>query len=81
MGEAAFVGLSGLAAGGLVGAGMGVLLVHILQPLFILAPVTTIPFGQAALLAGLVVGATVGSTLAALTILRRLSPSEVLREQ
>lgn len=81
LGEAAFVGLSGLAAGALVGAGTGALLVHILQPLFILAPVTTVPFGQAALLAGLVVGATVASTLAAMTILRRLSPSEVLREQ
>ena len=81
LGEAAFVGLSGLAAGTLVGAGMGVLLVNILQPLFILPPVTTIPSGQAALIAGLVIGATVTSTLAALTILRRLSPSEVLREQ
>ncbi len=81
LGEAAFVGLSGLAAGGLVGAGMGALLVHILQPLFILPPVTTVPLAQAALLAGLVIGATLASTLAALTILRRLSPSEVLREQ
>lgn len=81
LGEAAFVALSGLAAGTVVGAGMGALLVHVLQPLFILAPVTTIALGQGALLAGLVIGATVASTLAALTILRRLSPSEVLREQ
>lgn len=81
LGEAAFVGLSGLAAGGLVGAGMGALLVRILQPLFILAPVTTTPLRQGALIAGLLVAATLASTLAALTILRRLSPSEVLREQ
>jgi len=80
-GEAAFVGLSGLVAGILVGGGMGLLLVHILEPLFILPPVTRIPLRDAVLLAGLVVAATVASTLAALTILRRLSPSEVLREQ
>lgn len=81
LGEAAFVGLSGLAAGLLVGGAMGLLLVHVLQPLFILPPVPAIPFGEAALLAGMVIVATVASTLAALTILRRLSPSEVLREQ
>ncbi len=81
LGEAGFVGLSGLAAGILVGGGMGLLLVHILQPLFILPPATTVPVKDAALLVGLLIAATVASTLAALTILRRLSPSEVLREQ
>ncbi len=60
---------------------MGLLLVHILQPLFIFPPATTIPLGDAALLAGIVGLATAASTLLALTILRRLSPSEVLREQ
>ncbi|MEO7197066.1 MAG: FtsX-like permease family protein [Solirubrobacterales bacterium] len=80
-GEAAFVGISGLVAGLLVGSAMGLLLVHILQPLFILPPITTPPLGAAALLAALVLAATAASTLAALTILRRLSPSEVLREQ
>jgi len=43
--------------------------------------VAAAPLGAAALLAGLVITATLLSTLAALTILRRLSPSEVLREQ
>ncbi|MGH2945114.1 MAG: FtsX-like permease family protein [Solirubrobacteraceae bacterium] len=81
LGEAAFVALSGLIAGVLVGGGMGLLLVHILQPLFVLPPVPSMPVGDAALLAALVVAATVASTLAALTILQRLSPSEVLREQ
>jgi putative ABC transport system permease protein len=81
LGEAAFVGLSGLVAGTLVGTGIGLLLVHVLEPLFILPPVGTAPWRDGALLAGLVVAATVASTLAALTILRRLSPSEVLREQ
>lgn len=81
LGEAAFVSLSGLAAGIAVGAGMGILLVRVLYPLFILPPVTALPVADAALLVGLAIAATVASTLAALTILRRLSPSEVLREQ
>jgi ABC-type antimicrobial peptide transport system permease subunit len=81
LGEAAFVAVSGLIGGVLVGGGMGLLLVHILQPLFILAPVPSIPVRDAAVIAALVVAATVASTLAALTIVRRLSPSEVLREQ
>lgn len=59
LGEAAFVGISGLAAGLAVGLALGALLVHVLQPLFILAPVTAIPFGGAALLGGLVIAATV----------------------
>ena len=81
LGEAGFVALGGLVAGVVVGGAMGLLLVHILQPLFILPPATTIPLRGVALLVGLVIAATAGSTLAALTILRRLSPSEVLREQ
>lgn len=81
LGEAGFVALGGLVAGVVVGGAMGLLLVHILQPLFILPPQTTIPLRDVALLAGLVIAATAASTLAALTILRRLSPSEVLREQ
>ncbi len=81
LGEAAFVGISGLVAGAIVGGLMGLLLVHILQPLFILPPIATPPIAASALLAGLVLGATAASTLAALAILRRLSPSEILREQ
>ena len=81
LGEAAFVGVSGLIAGAVVGLGLGLLLVHVLQPLFILPPIAAIPIGAAALLAGLLAVATLASTAAALMILRRLSPSEVLREQ
>lgn len=80
-GEASFVAISGLIAGLIVGGMTGFLLVHILQPLFILAPGTTIPRRDAALLTGTVIVASAVSTLVALTILRRLSPSEVLREE
>ena len=49
LGEAAFVGVSGLIAGAVVGLGLGLLLVHVLQPLFILPPIAAIPIGAAAL--------------------------------
>lgn len=80
-GEAAFVGASGLLVGLVVGLGLGLLLVDILTPLFILPPVASIPVGDIVLLTGLVMTATLVSTIAALSILRRLSPSEVLRKQ
>ena len=80
LGEAAFVAVSGLLGGLLAGTGLGVLLVKVLQPLFILAPRTTIAVGDGALLAGLVLVATLISVAAALTILRALRPSEILRE-
>ena len=81
VGEASFVALSGTLAGAVVGTALGLLLVSVLGPLFILPATTAIPYADAALLTGLVVVATLASTSVALSILRRLSPSEVLREQ
>ncbi|HSJ46274.1 MAG TPA: FtsX-like permease family protein [Euzebyales bacterium] len=81
LGEAGFVAASGLLAGAAVGAALGVLLVSILKPLFILEPAPTLPFADAVLLATLLATATLVSAVAALVVLRRLSPSEVLREQ
>ncbi len=80
LGEAALTAVCGLAAGLLVGAGMAYLLVHVLQPLFILKPVLTFPSGEIATLAALAIGATLASAAAAVTILRRLKPVELLRE-
>jgi putative ABC transport system permease protein len=80
LGEAALVAVCGLVAGLLVGVGIGSLLVHVLRPLFILRPEFTIPAGDLALLAGLALAATVISSLAATAILRRLKPTELLRE-
>jgi putative ABC transport system permease protein len=81
LGEAALVAACGLAAGLLVGTGMGYLLVHILRPLFILDPSVTFPAGKIATLAVLVMAATLASALGATVILRRLSPTEILREE
>jgi putative ABC transport system permease protein len=80
LGEAALVALCGLAAGLLVGTGMAYLLVHVLQPLFVLHPAVRFPAGQIAALAGLAMAATLTSAVAATAILRRLRPTELLRE-
>ena len=80
LGEALLVGVCGLAAGIVVGAGVGYLMVHILRPLFILDPGTVLPVGRVAALAGIAIAATLGSALAATALLRRLNPTELLRE-
>jgi putative ABC transport system permease protein len=80
LGEAALVALCGLVAGLVVGTVIGSLLVHVLRPLFILRPEFTIPAGDLALLAALALVATVISSLVATAILRRLKPTELLRE-
>ena len=80
LGETAFVAACGLAAGTLVGTGMAYMLVHILRPLFILDPTFTFPAGRIAILASLAIAATLASALAAAAVLRRLRPSEILRE-
>jgi putative ABC transport system permease protein len=81
VGEAALVAVLGLAAGMLVGVGMGYLLTHILRPLFILDPRVTFPTWDIATLAILVLAAALASGLTAMLMLRRVNPTEVLREQ
>ena len=68
------------AAGLAVGTGMGYLLVHVLRPLFILDPGLTFPIGGIATLGSLAIAATLASALTAATMLRRLRPTELLRE-
>ncbi|HVF77898.1 MAG TPA: FtsX-like permease family protein [Solirubrobacteraceae bacterium] len=80
LGEAAVVALSGVVAGVLVGTGMAALLVHVLRGLFILPPSLALPVLQIALLAGLAGGATLGSAFMATAMLRRMRPTELLRE-
>jgi ABC-type antimicrobial peptide transport system permease subunit len=68
-------------AGILVGSGIAFLLVQILRGLFVLDPTIAFPLAHIALLAALVLVATVASALAATEILRRLRPTEILREE
>jgi putative ABC transport system permease protein len=80
LGEAALVAACGLAAGLLVGTGLAYLMVHILRPLFILDPHLTFPPGEIATLTVLAMVAALVSALAATGVLRRLHPTEILRE-
>jgi putative ABC transport system permease protein len=79
-GEAALVAVGGLVTGILVGTGMAVLLTHVLRPLFILDPSVVFPPPAIVWLPASVVLATLASASIAIVLLRRLKPSEVLRE-
>jgi putative ABC transport system permease protein len=81
LGEAALVAVGGLASGLLVGAGSGFLLVQVLRPLFIVPPAFALPAGALAVLGLAAVAATLASAFATLAALRRVSPTEILREQ
>lgn len=80
-GEAGAVAGCALIAGLVVGSALGAALVNTLTPLFILEPPVVFPVATLVLLAGLVGLATLVSVVVARSILRSLSPSEVLREQ
>lgn len=80
LGEAALVASAGLVAGLLVGTGLALLMVHVLRPLFILAPQVTLPAGELVTLAGLAMAVALLSAAAATRILRKLNPTEILRE-
>ncbi|MEA2184160.1 MAG: putative transport system permease protein, partial [Solirubrobacteraceae bacterium] len=80
LGEAGVVALCGVLAGLLVGSGMAALLVHVLRGLFILPPGLVLPALDVAVLAGLAAAATLVSALVATAMLRRLRPTELLRE-
>jgi ABC-type lipoprotein release transport system permease subunit len=80
LGETAVVTVFGLIAGVLVGTGMGYLLVKVLQPLFVLDRSATFSVLGTMTLVLLVLAATLASGLAATELLRRLRPTELLRE-
>ena len=82
LGEAAVVAIVSLVVGAAVGATMAVMFVQILAPLFTIPPASlTVPTGQLALLATLVLGGMGLSVLLAARSLRRLNPVELLREE
>jgi len=65
----------------LVGAIMAYVLVNVLQPLFVLRPEVVIPRADIGLLAGLVLAVSVAASLAATTLVHRLPPGELLRDE
>jgi ABC-type lipoprotein release transport system permease subunit len=80
-GEAALVATCGVVAGLLVGAGIAFLYVHVLRALFVLEPRVTVAVSRIAVLVASVLVATLVSGLAATGVLRRLTPTEILREE
>jgi putative ABC transport system permease protein len=80
LGEATLVAACGLMTGILVGTGVAVLLAHVLRPLFILDPrVVSLP-PEVVWLPASVMLATLASASIATVLLRRLRPTEILRE-
>ncbi len=80
LGESGLMAGCGLLAGVVVGAGLAYLMVHVLRPLFVLDPHLVFPLGRIAALGGLALVAALASALGATAILRRLKPTEILRE-
>jgi len=79
--ESLCVVVIGAGAGALVGAAMAYFLVTVLQPLFVLRPEIVIPGVDIAVLAALVLLVSVVASLAAATLIGRLPPGELLRDE
>jgi putative ABC transport system permease protein len=79
--ESVGVVIVGAVVGALVGAVMAYFLVTVLQPLFVLQPEVVIPRADIAVLASLVLVVSLAASLAATTLIRRLPPGELLRDE
>ena len=79
--EASFVAIAGTLAGIVVGLVMGAYFVAVLRPLFVLRPAVSIPAGGLAQPAVLILVATVVATVAASSMVNRLEPTELLRDE
>src|SRR5688500_3927953 len=67
--------------GSLIGAGMSYFLATVLRPLFVLLPEVVMPRADIVLLTSLVLAVSVIASLAATTLIRRLPPGELLRDE
>jgi putative ABC transport system permease protein len=79
--EAGGVVLLGIVAGLLVGIAMAYFLVNVLRPLFVLRPPIVLPATGIAALAALVLAVSLLVSLAATTLVNRLPPTELLRDE
>jgi putative ABC transport system permease protein len=79
--EAGGVVIFGCGVGLLVGSAMAYLLVNVLRPLFVLRPPIVIPATELATLTALVLGVSLLASLAATTLINRLPPTELLRDE
>jgi ABC-type lipoprotein release transport system permease subunit len=79
--EAGGVVVLGCVTGMLVGCAMAYFLVNVLRPLFVLHPPILIPAAEIAALAALVLGVSLLASAAATTLINRLPPTELLRDE
>jgi putative ABC transport system permease protein len=79
--EAGGVVVLGCVTGLLVGCAMAYFLVNVLRPLFVLHPPVLIPAAEIAALAALVLGVSLLASAAATTLINRLPPTELLRDE
>ena len=79
--EAGGVVVLGCVTGLLVGCAMAYFLVNVLRPLFVLHPPVLIPAAEIAVLAALVLGVSLLASAAATTLINRLPPTELLRDE
>ncbi|HJV13818.1 MAG TPA: FtsX-like permease family protein [Propionibacteriaceae bacterium] len=79
--ESVGVVVVGAVVGALIGAAMAYFLVTVLQPLFVLRPEVVLPRSDIAVLAALVLAVSIIASLAATTLIRRLPPGELLRDE
>ncbi len=79
--EAGAVAICGCAIGVIVGIAMAAFFVGVLRPLFILTPQLRIPGGSILTLTSLVMVATIVTSIAATSLVNRLRPTELLRDE
>ncbi|MCV2491972.1 FtsX-like permease family protein [Geodermatophilus sp. YIM 151500] len=79
--EAGTVGLAACVAGIAVGLAMAVFLVGVLRPLFVLAPDLVVPVPGILTLVLALLGSTLVSSSAASSLVGRLKPTELLRDE
>ena len=80
LGETALVALGGAVTGVVVGTATGYLFIQVLRPLFIVSPIVTLPVGSVVVTALVPPLAAMACAIAATATLRRMRPTEVLRE-
>jgi ABC-type antimicrobial peptide transport system permease subunit len=79
--EAVAVAVGGIITGIVVGAAMGYYFVAVLRPLFVLSPSYRVPLGSMAGSVGLLLAATVVSSIIGSRMVNRLQPTELLRDE
>jgi predicted lysophospholipase L1 biosynthesis ABC-type transport system permease subunit len=79
--ETVGIAVCGCLIGIAVGIGMSYFMVRVLRPLFVLRPDFVLPPGEIATLAALVIAAAVVSSWAATSLVNRLKPTELLRDE